>query len=99
VDKQGHLSDDSWLLGTAEVLQKITKRVMQRGFLGQFRGVKDVIYGSLSAFSCDSDWFLHHCKVLEKTENPKEELLVGGGSYFSLEGFPHPKHVTSRSAA
>ncbi len=37
-DEQGYLSNFLRLLGTAERQQMITKWVMQRGFLGHFRG-------------------------------------------------------------
>ncbi len=44
-DEQGHLPGFSKLLGTAVKLQKTTKSVMQRGIMGQFRGVRDTLYG------------------------------------------------------
>jgi hypothetical protein len=44
-NEQGHLSNFSMLLWTAEGLQKTIKCVMQRGILGQFRGGRDVLYG------------------------------------------------------
>jgi hypothetical protein len=41
-----------------------------------------------------------YCEVLETTENlERKKLLAGGGGLFSSEGFPQPKHVTSRSSA
>jgi hypothetical protein len=40
-----YLPDFSRLLGTADGLQKTTRWVMQRGILGQFRGVRDMLYG------------------------------------------------------
>ncbi len=45
-DEQGHLPNFSKLLGTAEGLRKTTKWVMQREILGQFRGARDLLYGS-----------------------------------------------------
>jgi hypothetical protein len=69
--------------------------MMQRGILGQFRGARDTLYGSLSASSLDPDLLWHRCEVLETTENLKEKLLAGGGGFYSPEGFPHPKLVTS----
>ncbi len=45
-DEQGHLPNFSNLLGTAERLRKTTQWVMQRGILGQFRGARDMLYGS-----------------------------------------------------
>jgi hypothetical protein len=39
-----------------------------------------------------------HFKVLEATGNFTEAPLKGGG-FYSLEGFPFRKHLTSRSSA
>jgi hypothetical protein len=50
-DEQGHLPNFSKLLGTAEGLRKTTKWVMQRGILGQFRGARDLLYGSSLSLS------------------------------------------------
>jgi hypothetical protein len=45
------MPDFSKLLGTAEGLRKTTKWVMQRGILGQFRGARDMLYGSPLSYS------------------------------------------------
>jgi hypothetical protein len=43
------------VLGTTEGLRQSTKWMMQRGILGQFRGARDALYGSLPASSLDLD--------------------------------------------
>jgi hypothetical protein len=90
-DEQGHLPDFLKLLGTAEGLRKISKLVMQRGILGQFRGARDALYVSLSASSLDPDGLWHRCEVLKTTENLKEKLLAGGGGFYSPKGFSSPQ--------
>jgi hypothetical protein len=88
----------SKLLGTADGLRKTTKWVMQRGILGQFRGARNTLYGPPLSLSPAQDWVWLWFEVLEAIGNFTEAALNGGG-FYSPEGFPFQKHVTSRSSA
>ncbi len=86
-DEQGHLPGFSKLLGTAVKLQKTTKSVMQRGIMGQFRGVRDTLYGPSHSLSPAHDLFWLRFEVLEAPGNSADNAPAGGGP-FPPEGFP-----------
>jgi hypothetical protein len=60
---------------------------MQRGILGQFRGVRGTLYGPPNFCFPYTRLTLFCFEVLEATGNLTEEALAGGG-FYSPEGFP-----------